>query len=646
MRVSPFAAIFLALALLASPLPLKAQTAADDTAATAATALTANLQTLLDDTRPASELSRQELKKRMTAARAFLDAGGLSKEVIRKLRTMLRADREVRRAGKNPSRAANKPARANKVKDKPARKNKEARKNKIESSGPGACTLTASPATAAPGSPIALEWTAQDGFNSGSIRQGNIVVSSAPELPSGSQPTTAPTTPSTYQYLMMVTGDSGSDTCAAVVKVVEAANGEDVIFDLTPSTLAPSETPKHMTFISSQTDESKGGQRTSAACELTYQKQGDKIVTNWKVLRESDVSRAVLKEKAWRVVNHHGNTQLCYPGSPDAIVTTGSDFVKVTAQSAGGGVAHALTFGANAVTLRARETELATQFFGVPYFYKAAKGREDRIARKEIKLDQYLDMPFERRTISDYSSLVLTFDATPRVLDYVFPPLEADDPPFVDRQHSNSTTICVTGTPTRNAELGQRCITADEAAGSKFRIANLHLQWRDSRCRSQKDSSADFCRYFGDSIAFTIAIADARFQFIDDEPRFEELTQDPESRKWIYRFSLRHLLPAGTKGNPFRIKDRRTVISGDLLKPMRQAVLHAERNNPPACAGDPDQCYIPPRLKTAGGNPETDAEYFSHFSIANGQVGFETTSLSDVTFDVNRFSLIGTRIAQ
>ncbi|MGH8597465.1 MAG: hypothetical protein ACREXT_12475, partial [Gammaproteobacteria bacterium] len=92
------------------------------------------------------------------------------------------------------------------------------------------------------------------------------------------------------------------------------------------------------------------------------------------------------------------------------------------------------------------------------------------------------------------------------------------------------------------------------------------------------------------------------------------------------------------------IENKRTVISGDLLQPMRDALLHAERNNPSECAVDPNQCYIPPRLKKDDGTRETDAEYLSHYSIGNGQVGYEVTSLSDVTFEVNEFSLIGTRV--
>jgi hypothetical protein len=590
------------------------------------------VQMLLEDKRPAGELSKKELAKRMRAVRALIRAGGLSKDVAQRLEIMLETDRGVKKARKQATAGSRLSERTHS--DFADRK----------SAKRGLCTLAASPGRVAPGSPVTLEWTVPAGFTSGNIRQGNTVIAPSPEHPTGSMKVQAPVAPSMYQYLMTITSDARSDTCTTTLKVTAPSTDKDVIFNLVPSTLAPSEALKHITFISTQTDESKGGKRTQRACELTYQKKGNTVVANWRILRESDVTKNMLKEHAWRIVNHHGNTQLCFPGSPDAVVASGSDFVSVTAQSTAGGIAHALTFGANAISMRARETELAIQFFGVPYFYKKTRSREDSIARKEIKLGQYLDTPFERRTITDYSSLVLTFDATPRVLEYILPRTDASDSAFVDPARSNNTTICVKGTPTRNAELGRPCIDKGSGGGSKLRISNLDLQWRDPRCKSRKDASNAICEYFGRSLGFTIAVADGRYEFIDDDPKFKELLMDPESGRWLYRYSLKHFFPPETTRNPFKIINKRTVIAGDLLQPMRNALLYAEHSNPAQCASDPEQCYVPPRLKKADGNLETDAEYLSHYSIGNGQIGYEATSLSDMTFDVNQLSLIGTRL--
>ena len=200
------------------------------------------------------------------------------------------------------------------------------------------------------------------------------------------------------------------------------------------------------------------------------------------------------------------------------------------------------------------------------------------------------------------------------------------------------------GTPTRNAELGRPCIDIESGGGSKLRIANLDLQWRDPRCKSRKDTSNAICEYFGRSLGFTIAIADGRYEFIDDDPKFKHLFLDPESGRWLYRYSLKHFFPPETTRNPFKIVNKRTVITGDLLQPMRNALLYAEHNNPTQCASDSKGCYVPPRLKKADGDLETDTEYLSHYSIGNGQIGYEASSLSDMTFDVNQLSLIGTRL--
>jgi len=592
--------------------------------AMAQTAIPGEVQALLDDRRPAAELSRKDLAQRMRQLRLYIARDGLAADIRRQLRAKLAADRQYRRAGMTAANGGAAAAGGNGRGAAPVRRPQ--------------CRIEATPAAVKPGAPVTLAWTSEAGYSSGELRLGNAILSSAPQLPEGSLAIKAPQMPSRHSYILEISGAQGSSFCTGALTVT---GREDVIFDLTPATLAPSETPKQITFISTQTDEQRGGLRSTSACVLTYQKQSGKIATRWTVLRPEDLSRARLAEAAWRVVNHHGNTQLCFPQSAPAEVSADSASVKVAAKGPEGGVAHELTFGNDGVAMRGRQTELATQFFGRPYFYKKTRSREDRITRKDIKLDQYLDRPFERRPIGDYSSLTFTLDVTPLALDFVVPGA-AGEAPFIDRNRSNGKTVCVTGKPEKHAELGQPCIEKD-MAGANFRIANLDLQWRDPRCASRNDPSQTFCRYVGGYIYFTISIADGRFEFIDDNRQFTPLARDPETRGWIYRYSLKQLLPAGTTRNPFKIAGKRAVVSGDLLRPMRQAVLAAERANPPGCAVNPQECVIPPRLKTAQGGTESDAEYLQHFSIANGQVGFEVISLSDLTFRINRFALIGTR---
>src|SRR5260221_8102852 len=100
------------------------------------------------------------------------------------------------------------------------------------------------------------------------------------------------------------------------------------------------------------------------------------------------------------------------------------------------------------------------------------------------------------------------------------------------------------------------------------------------------------------------------------------------------------MVQVGACNDSFRSTGPTTTIPDYLLPAMRAALLYALSNNPAGCV---DNCYIPPRLQNADGSTETDDEYVAHFTIGNGQIGYEMSSLADFTFNVTKFSLVGTR---
>ena len=91
--------------------------------------------------RPAGELSKKELAKRMRAVRALIRAGGLSKDVAQRLEIMLETDRGVKKARKQATAGSRLSERTHS--DFADRK----------SAKRGLCTLAASPGRVAPGSP-------------------------------------------------------------------------------------------------------------------------------------------------------------------------------------------------------------------------------------------------------------------------------------------------------------------------------------------------------------------------------------------------------------------------------------------------------------------------------------------------------------
>ena len=88
MRFTLPAASFLALALFAVPSLAQGQ---PEMLVAQASAVPAEVQALLDDKRPLSELTVKELTQRIRLGRGFMRSGKLPRDVQRQLRTVLKA---------------------------------------------------------------------------------------------------------------------------------------------------------------------------------------------------------------------------------------------------------------------------------------------------------------------------------------------------------------------------------------------------------------------------------------------------------------------------------------------------------------------------------------------------------------------------
>lgn len=492
----------------------------------------------------------------------------------------------------------------------------------------------------APNSSLNLNWIVPSAYTPQYIKQGNTVLVSTFPTETGGLSLSAPSAPGVYQYVMVVKGALAPLLfCATTVTVIDDTK-KDTLFKFGADDLAPSAAHKVVYFLSGETNDITG-ERTTRVCRLTYWRNLDGTVSSdW----ETNAGPPDLaKIQGWSVVVWNGNTQLCSAsGDQPEVTPISSSSIRIQQKNRSSGrIAHSLTFDEQGVKMRARQIELATDFFGIPYYYKRVDGNpNDRLARKDLKLNQYFNTTYPARSIGAYRSLVLSFTATPLRLDIIYPPALPGMPDFVDQTIITPNKICVKGTPLRNADLGTPCLTRSQGGGAKFRIANLDMRWFDPRCDGRNDLSYSFCRYQGTALGFTIQLTAPGSQFIDERP-FNPLYQDPESRQWIYRYSLRNLLAPGTVVNPYKVINQTSTVSGDILPAMRQAILYAESSNPIDCRINPDLCYLPPRLINDDGSLESDDAYVAHFSIGAGQVGYEATTLSDMTYQVYQFSLVG-----
>jgi len=105
---------------------------------------------------------------------------------------------------------------------------------------------------------------------------------------------------------------------------------------------------------------------------------------------------------------------------------------------------------------------------------------------------------------------------------------------------------------------------------------------------------------------------------------------------FMYRQNLSALIKGRHKENPFKMLSRQALAEGDILPLIKNAIFMMEKKQSLCYKG---KC-IPSRLQIDG-HLESDEEYLGHFVINGVNIGFESPGLSDITADINTFSLIG-----
>ena len=489
-----------------------------------------------------------------------------------------------------------------------------------------ACKLKAPKTVQAKGD-LSLSWTVANAYTAGVVALGNAALVGTPSLPSGSKTLTAPALPGIYSYFMVVNDNAGHyEMCSEAVDVTDDTP-RDVFSDLSAASLAPSSQEKILFFKGTESLVEEGDPDIHT-CMLRYRKESGRVQASWTIIPPTPLSDA-LKIPAHVFSNLAGSSRICTE-TPPAITTT-ENSVTVASRGITGDIANEATFGPNGVTLHARPTELAANYFGIPYF-------TSKDARSETKLNQYFNSKYASRNLSDYSSLTLMFSATPRKVDYVYPPPKPDDPPFVDGALSGDEKICVKGMPLQHAEDGTSCLKAGTSVGHFRMVTNVF--WTDPRCK-KNDPSDPVCRYHNRHMYITIHVSGPKSGFPTDDAKFKPIFFDAgRSADYIYRMDLKKFFPSGTVLNPFQDEGVITSVSRDILPDVREGILYAVGQNPPECADgsywDPERCVLPPKL--AG---ESDEDYINHFIIQGADIGYEIVAPSDLSNEIHTYSLVG-----
>lgn len=260
--------------------------------------------------------------------------------------------------------------------------------------------------------------------------------------------------------------------------------------------------------------------------------------------------------------------------------------------------AASVTFLSDKVTMRIRSIEGFKKRFGSPFF----RSTNDLVVGNRAHL--YLNMRFPKPIIvNQYKMLNLILDAK--------------------LKQSNILTGCLPGSPPPNA---QNCYEP-KRMGTQFRVAIGNITWTDSRC-SKRDPADDICRYQGSYMQASLNLFDERFEFHNGDFFIQRGNSQTETaRVAIYRIDLRDFLPSGTSQNPFHTGVRATA-KGDLLAQIKKGLFLGELEG-----------KLPPRLTKPNGLKEADDEYLSHYSIKTINLGYEVSGLSDMTFEIYKFSL-------
>lgn len=364
----------------------------------------------------------------------------------------------------------------------------------------------------------------------------------------------------------------------------------DVIFDIVPQ-LAPTNAEKIVPFFRSQ------GFEAGTGCTLTYRRTENSVQASWQVLEDTGAIRSAFRNLRTQVTTWWADPALC---SPEAKVTVGPDWVQVSVPGPQQ-TAQAITFMQDRIVMRQRSIEGFAKHFGAPFF------RSENRRQIGNKHHEYVVARFDRPvSLGDYRKLRLIVDAK--------------------LAHAEINTGCVPGKPPPGA---QNCYEPRGMA-TQFRAAFGNITWTDPRCKVA-DPADPVCQ--GRFMQASISLFDERRHFHNNDFFVQRGNfRDDRARIPIYRIDLRQLLPSGAVTNPFRTIGNRTTAEADVLPLLKKGLLLGEQSG-----------YLPPRLVKAGGAKETDDEYISHYSFASMNIGFEVSGLSDISFEIDRFSLVGLR---
>jgi hypothetical protein len=363
---------------------------------------------------------------------------------------------------------------------------------------------------------------------------------------------------------------------------------ETQVFDLVPA-FRPTPAEKTVPFFRSQRMEGGTG------CSLRYRIVDGKVQTKWRVIEDSEGVRKLFRAAPVQIATWWADPALC---SPDAKIDSGPDWVKVSV-SGPNDTAQSVTFQPDKLRMRVRSVEQFTKRFGSSYFRASPRrfrGNKD---------NEYANVRFpEPIRLDQISTLRLLIDA--------------------ELVKADINTGCVDD----NAPEGAQSCYQPKRMATQFRIATGNITWRDPRCR-RHDPDDSICRYQGKFMQSTISLFDERKQFQNNDFFDQKGTfEDARTRVPIFRIDLHTLLSRDSTSNPFMKIGARAVAQGDILVPIKNALLKASEDG-----------RMPPRLVKADGSRETDDEYFSHYTLGAMNIGYEVTGLSDITFDIYRFTM-------
>ncbi len=396
--------------------------------------------------------------------------------------------------------------------------------------------------------------------------------------------------------------DLGTPVSTSTV-VAQNTETTTVLFDAITE-LSPALTEKSFTVINEMPTASQGG----LGCVISYTNQSSKSTT----ITGQAVARAQQKDGKWTLGELYLFNNFCQKGQ-----LRNQKAGVVLHVTENGKQQKMVYLGPNRINLAFRSAEIWKSYFGGYYFRDPKRTGDAQIPRWPMMLfGRRLD---EYTTLSSYNKLILSLEVTPRVV--------------------NSTQKNVKGT----APTGAVTTYSERNHAARFRM-NLPVQWRSSACDTAAKRFAEpkLCAPYGRILWITL-------QLMDDRPNLAfrnegETIFDEGSGEYIMQIDMREYIQNGKKltTNPFFDVGKTTSLQGDVLPALKRAVLKAEAKG--MAEGD-EAKYIAPRL-TVNGRKETDAEYLAHFGLNSINIGYETTGLSHLNYEISKYNLVGVKVQQ